>query len=88
MNRKSYAKPTILVEDFRISNYVAGCGTIVSNINLTDPTTDGCLTSTMQYTNTISGWFIDALGCTTGASSGDGNDGYCYFTYANSIFTS
>ena len=87
MERKSYTKPAILVEDFRVSNYVAGCGTVVSNVSLTDPST-GCLTVDMQTLYNAFGTFIDALGCTEAAGSGDGNDGYCYFTYANSIFTS
>lgn len=88
IKKKEYIEPAVLIEDFRISNFIAGCGTIVSQINLTSPETDGCLATDQQQSNSIAGLFIDALGCSITAHTGDSNDGYCYFTYTNSIFTS
>ncbi|MGN0383511.1 MAG: hypothetical protein ACI4DS_04510 [Eubacterium sp.] len=87
--RKDYIKPAAMVEKFVLSDYIAsGCDNTISSATYTDITT-GCLPTELQTLyNMPRNYFVDALACSTDASSDNNTSGYCYYTYANSIFTS
>lgn len=87
--KRTYSKPVAMIEKFVISDYIAsGCDNGIASATLADLTT-GCLPQELQVLyNMPRNYFVDSLACLTDATADDNTSGYCYYTYANSIFTS
>jgi hypothetical protein len=87
--KRKYTEPVVMMENFKLSDYIAsGCDTQITSVNSTDTST-GCLPQDLQSLNTSPrNYFVETLGCSTVASSDNVSGAHCYYALANSIFTS
>ena len=85
--RKEYEKPAVAVEEYRLTQTIAGCDTIKVGFKSSD-----CVKNDTDLPVTVrdlafEGDFIEG-DCVESALQMDGDDGICYHTSANMAFTS
>lgn len=84
--KKSYEKPSVAVEHYRLSMAISGCITKIGLMNSACVYNDPDAPTEMRGL-AVGQWFTNG-NCTNVSKGGQSSDGICYHTNANATFPS